>query len=89
MGLAQTIAPLAIAAADPSTFTLVIVILGALFSLIAGGYMFTWVTYNEGRKTAKDLYEKIEKVRNNDVHGLEKRIRKLEVNAGVGPSPTV
>jgi len=53
-------------------------ILGALFTLIGGGYIFTWLVFMEMRKVTKDLFGKIEDVRDNDIDHLNKRISELE-----------
>jgi len=71
MGLAQTIAPLAVAASDPSAFTLVIVILGALFTLVLGGYVYTW-------KATSKIWEAFTKFSNHDFTKLRDRVLKIE-----------
>jgi len=78
MGPAQAVAQLALATADPSTFTLVIVILGALFTLVIGGFAFTWLTFNESRKGIVKLWEAFTLFSNHDFTKLRDRVSKLE-----------
>jgi len=68
---AQTIAQLAVATADPSTFTLVVIILGALFTLVLGGYIYTW-------KATSKIWEAFTKFSNHDFTKLRDRVLKLE-----------
>lgn len=68
MGPVQQIATIASA---PESFTLVVMILGALFSLILGGYIFTW-------KSTRDLWKALADIKNNHLKEIEKRLAELE-----------
>jgi len=64
--------------ADGSTLALIVVILGALFTLIGGGYIFTWLVFMEMRKVTKDLYQKLLDLHENDLSHIGKRLDELE-----------
>ncbi|KKK98756.1 hypothetical protein LCGC14_2639570 [marine sediment metagenome] len=65
---AQAIAQTAIA---PGSFTLIVVILGALFVLVGGSYGFTWLVFER-------LSRSISKLRTNELKQLEDRLKDLE-----------
>lgn len=53
------------------SFTLIVLILGALFTLIGGSYLFTW-------KVMKDFEEAIKELYVNDLWHIKERIVELE-----------
>ncbi|KKL56361.1 hypothetical protein LCGC14_2246200 [marine sediment metagenome] len=55
----------------PGSFTLIVVILGALFMLIGGSYGFTWLVFDR-------LSKSISRLRTNDLKHLENRLKELE-----------
>jgi len=60
---------------------LMVSILGALFTLIGGAYVFNWITFMEMRKVTRDLYQKIDDVKTNDLNHLSERVKALEKDA--------
>lgn len=58
-------------ATSSESFTLIILILGALFTLIGGSYIYTW-------KGNAKVWEAINDLKTNDIKHLEERVTEIE-----------
>jgi len=78
MGTIEQVQQLATITNAPESFTLVVMILGALFTLIGGSYLFTWMGN-------RDIWKAINHLKDNDIHSIEKRLSILERQEGPLP----
>lgn len=78
MGPAQQIQQLAAVTSAPESFTLVVLILGALFTVLGGSYIFTWLVFMEMRKVTRDLWKAVSDIKDNGLKHIEERLRDLE-----------
>ena len=78
MGTLEQVQQLAATTSAPESFTLVMVILGALFTVIGGSYIFTWLVFMEMRKGIRDLWKAVSNEIIHDLADLDKRMSKLE-----------
>lgn len=70
---------LAAVTASSESFTLMVLILGALFSLIAGSYLFTWRALADAREGREKLWDAIKDLYDNDLHHIQVRLTELEI----------
>ena len=61
------------------SFALIVLILGALFTLIGGSYLFTWRALADARQGRNDLWDAIKEIYKNDLNHILKRITELEI----------
>ena len=52
--------------------------LGFLATLVLGSYVFTWLSGKENKKSRRDLWEAIDRIRENDIKHVEERLSRLE-----------
>lgn len=69
---------LAAVTSSSESFTLIVLILGALFTLIGGSYIFSWKVLSDAKKGRADLWEAVKELKTNDIKHLEERITKVE-----------
>lgn len=60
------------------SFTLVVLILGTLFTLIGGSYLFSWMNSRDLWKAINHMKEVIGVIKDNDIRHIEERLTKLE-----------
>ena len=58
-------------ATSSESFTLIVLILGALFTLIGGSYIYTW-------KGNAKVWEALNDLKTNDIKHLEERVTEIE-----------
>jgi len=69
---------LAAITASTESFTLIVLILGALFTLIGGSYLFTWRAGVDAKQGRDDLWDAIKDLYTNDLKHIHERLWELE-----------
>lgn len=54
-------------------------ILGLMFTMISGSYVFTGLVFLVWRKDKREIYSRLESIKINDLTHLEKRVSDLEM----------
>ena len=70
---------LAAIATSTESFTLMVLILGALFTLIGGSYLFTYRAPSDAKQGRDDLWDAIKDLYKNDLTHIHERLTNLEI----------
>jgi len=69
----------AITTTSSESFTLILLILGALFAMVGSSYFFTWRVLVDAREGRDDLWAAIKEIYKNDLEHIQARLTELEI----------